>query len=74
MRRMCVLSDCPVGAVAVLMLADQMLSRVEYVHSKSFLHRSVFLTWWLGLVVVLQCPSPQTSLHNCGDSSAAGYV
>lgn len=52
MRRMCVLSDCPVGAVAVLMLADQMLSRVEYVHSKSFLHRSVFLTWWLGLVVV----------------------
>ena len=26
---------------AVLMLADQMLSRVEYVHSKSFLHRSL---------------------------------
>ena len=27
----------------VLMLADQMLSRIEYVHSKSFLHRSVVM-------------------------------
>ena len=25
----------------VLMLADQMISRIEYVHSKSFIHRCV---------------------------------
>lgn len=45
----------------VLMLADQMLSRTEYVHSKSFLHRDIVST----------LPLSQCLLPCCSDLQAA---